>query len=199
VDHLDLDRILEALAGGGETEKNHLAGCERCRAELERWRGRLEALRAADAEEVTPKEEHRLRVLFRQFGPSPQRTPLLARLVRTSAQPTPLAATRGRAAALSEFQAGAYSATVQVLPGKRAGRYEVHGSLLRDGGEAAAGSAALTGERPPYGDRHSLDEFGEFHFSGVPGGTYRVTWAVDGERIEVEELTIGDEGGRPES
>jgi len=198
VDHLKLDQIIEVLVGSA-TGSGHLGGCERCRAELESWRGRLEALRAVEAEELTPREEHQLRVLFRQLGPSARRRPVLAHLVRSSEQQAALAAARGSMSALSEFRGDAFSATVQVLPGRRAGRYEVHGSLLHDGKEVAGGTAVLAGEDPPYGDRRDLDEFGEFHFSGVPAGTYRVTWVVDGERIEADYLSIGDEGGRPES
>jgi len=198
VDHLSLDRIFAVLAGDGVVDVDHLAGCRRCRAELDRWRERLAGLRAAEAEALSPAEEHRLRVLFRQLGPSPRRRSLVLRLVRPPELPAPAAA-RGGSTLLAEFRGGSFAATIQVLPARRPGCYEVHGSLLNEGREVAGGSAALIGGDPPYGDRGTVDAFGEFHFSDVPAGTYALVWDAAGERIELDELTIGDEGGRRES
>ena len=193
MDHLNLDLILDVLAGrAGAEESAHLAECSRCREDAVVWKQRLETLREVEAERLGDAEEHRLRVLYRQLGPSPRRSRLVAELVRGAARPAEAAAVRGESAEMAEFRAADFVATVQILPGGTGGSHEIHGCLLRGGAGVPSGCAVLSGETGAYCDRTDLDEFGEFHFSDVPGGVYHLSWVAVEHRIEIENLSVGE-------
>jgi len=197
--HLGLDRIFDFMGGSGDAEDaSHLADCELCRGQFELWRSRLSDLRELESNTVTPPEMHNLRVLFRELGPSPVARSWVAQLIRTS-EPAAVEALRGGlAATFVAYDAGPYQIVLQVSPSETEGRFDLQGQVSGEGDSLPSGAhVVLTSERG-YAARTTVDAFGEFRIAGVPEGPCRVSWRGGDERIDLDDLQVGesDDGNR---
>jgi hypothetical protein len=192
--HLDDHQIIETLAGrGSEAERAHAASCERCGQSLASWRQNIEGLRELDGESASDREIHRLRVMFRQLGPSPQRRPLVARLVRRSGAAAMAAATRGGVTStFEEYEADPFGAVIQIRPALH-DLYDVHGQLSSHDGTPCAGSVAMLAADNGWGRQVTLDGHGEFWLRGVAAGRYSLAWVVGTSVVRIDELVVGDE------
>ncbi|NOZ93695.1 MAG: hypothetical protein GXP47_03005 [Acidobacteria bacterium] len=201
MDHLDDDRLLDLLrAPATREEKEHLARCSRCRQALGSWEETLGALRELEQEEVSDLEAHRLRVLFRQLGPSPARRHWLARLVQPGPALSRATATRGTLTpSLFEYRAGEMSLILHVAPSRDRGRYEIHGTIQAQGERPSGGGRVVLVSDEGFGDITEPDPFGEFHFDGVPTGRYNMSWTLDEGQVDVEDVVIGEEGSEPDA
>ena len=191
--HLEFDRIFDLMGGSGTAEEaSHLADCDVCRRQLELWRTRVDDLREIESNAVDMAEIHNLRVLFREFGPSPADRSWVARLIRSS-QPVAAEAVRGGLAATFEaYDAGPYQIVLQVSPSEAEGRFDLQGQVAGDGSRVPVSTqVVLTSERG-YADRATVDAFGEFRIAGVPEGPCRLVWYGGGERIDLDGLQIGE-------
>lgn len=191
--HLDLDRIFDLLGGSGTAEEtSHLEECDICRRQLELWRTRVDDLRTVESNAVTPAEMHNLRVLFREFGPSPANRSWAARLIRSS-QPAAAAAVRGGLApTFAAYEAGPYQIVLQVSPSETEGRFDLQGQVAGDGRQIPASSQVVLSSGRGYADRVTVDSFGEFRIAGVPEGPCRLVWYGGGERIDLDGLRVGE-------
>jgi hypothetical protein len=191
--HLEFDRIFDLMGGSGTAEEaSHLADCDVCRRQLDLWRTRVDDLREIESNAVDMAEIHNLRVLFREFGPSPADHSWVARLIRSS-QPVAAEAVRGGLAATFEaYDAGPYQIVLQVSPSEAEGRFDLQGQVAGDGSRVPVSTqVVLTSERG-YADRATVDAFGEFRIAGVPEGPCRLVWYGGGERIDLDGLQIGE-------
>ncbi len=191
--HLEFDRLFDLMGGSGTAEEaSHLADCDVCRRQLELWRTRVDDLREIESSAVDMAEIHNLRVLFREFGPSPADRSWVARLIRSS-QPVAAEAVRGGlAATLEAYDAGPYQIVLQVSPSEAEGRFDLQGQVAGDGSRVPVSTqVVLTSERG-FADRATVDAFGEFRIAGVPEGPCRLVWYGGGERIDLDSLRIGE-------
>lgn len=191
--HLGFDRIFDHLGGTGTAdEAKHLEGCEACRQQLADWRAKLGDLRELEANAVEGSEMHKLRVLFRELGPSPADRGWVARLIRGSQPPEAVAVRGGLSASFQAYEAGPYEVLVQTVPSRIEGRFDVQGQVVGGGGEFPKASQVVLSSVDGYGFRAACDVFGEFRLEGVPEGTCRLVWIGHGERIELDALTVGE-------
>lgn len=191
--HLDLDRLFDLMGGSGTAaESSHLADCDVCRRQFESWRTRLEDLREIEFNRMSAPEMHNLRVLFREFGPSPATRSWVARLVRSS-QPSAAEAVRGGlAATFAAYEAGPYQIVLQVSPSETEGRYDLQGQVSGEGSGLPATTEMVLTSDLGFADRTTVDAFGEFRIAGVPGGPCRLVWYGGVERIDFEGLDVGE-------
>lgn len=189
--HLDDDRLIDLLrdAAGDDDERRHVAGCASCRTSLEWWRRQLEGLRSLAAEDVSERELHRLRVLYRQLGPQPETTATrwLARLVRSTGEIVP-ALRGGGEPRMLEFEGGPLRVVVQ-LSGST-----LHGQLVNEADDVEGGTLVLSADEGPAYSA-DLDELGEFHLEDVRPGCYHASLWAGGERLDVAELEIDGPAG----
>jgi hypothetical protein len=192
--HLELDRIVDLIAGQGAAEERaHLDSCPRCGDALEVWRRRLQELRSLEHETVEPSELHSLRTLFSQLGPSPRVRSWLADLVRRSDPVAAAAAARGGlSTSFEQYQAGPWDLVIQIKPSEAEHRYDLHGQITGGEDRRPEGAEAVLVSDEGYGERVVVDSYGEFRFQSVPPGIYSASWRLRDERIEIEELGVGD-------
>jgi len=191
--HLDIDRIFDLMGGSGTAEEaSHLEECGECRRALEFWRTRVDDLREIDSNAVNTAEIHNLRVLFREFGPTPAARSWAARLIRRS-QPAAAEAVRGGlAATFAAYEAGPYQIVLQVSPSEIEGRFDLQGQVAGDGSRAPASTQVVLTSDHGFADRAMVDAFGEFRITGVPEGPCRLAWYGGGERIDLDGLNVGE-------
>lgn len=198
--HLDTAALFDALAGKETRDaRDHLTMCARCRDELDEWQGHVALLRELEAEEVDASEEHQLRVLFRQLGPSPRRRRWLARLVSPSPDALQAEGVRGALApTLSQYSTGEVTLIVQVSPVPKDRRFNVHGRVVTGDLGRTEGSLIVLSSAAGFGHMLQPDPLGEFHFAAVPAGRYRMTWAFADGHVDVEDLVIGETKEAPD-
>jgi hypothetical protein len=193
--HLDVDGLVGVLTGVGlEAEHDHLERCADCRAELDSWRRRLPVLKELTEETIDSDEEHMLRVMFRQLGPAGRRS-WIARFVRRSdpgPEPVAVPARGALSSSLEEYRAGPWSIVLQIRPSDTCDGYDVHGQLTGSGGERRDGGEVVVASDRGHGCRSTLDSFGEFRLSGLPADTYRASWVLGEEHIDLNGLEIGN-------
>jgi len=196
--HLDVDRVIEAVAGrASDAERVHVEACDRCRSEVESWRHDLEALRELEAESLSDGEIHRLRVMFRQLGPSREKASLVARLVRRSEPAAAAASVRGGVTStFEEYQAGPFGVVLQVRPAGH-DMFDVHGQLSSDAGPVGDDAEAVLSSAGGWVGRATLDVHGEFRWHGVPAGPYALFWSVRDRHVRIDRLWIGDDDADP--
>ncbi len=191
--HLDLDRLFDLVGGSGTAdEASHLEECGSCRSRLELWRTRVDDLRAIESNAVSSAEMHNLRVLYREFGPSPVARSWVARLVRSSQPPAAEAVRGGLAATFAAYEAGPYQIVLQVGPSETEGRFDLQGQVAGEASQVPESTQVVLSSGRGYADRVTVDSFGEFRIAGVPEGPCRLVWYGGGERIDLDGLQIGE-------
>ncbi len=194
--HLDFDRLIDLMGESATAgDASHLAECDVCRRQLELWRTRLDDLRAIEANAVNTAEIHNLRVLFREYGPSPVARSWAARLVRSSQPPATEAVRGGLAATFAAYEAGPYQIVLQVSPSEMEGRVDLQGQVASQESHLQASTEVVITSERGYADRVTVDRFGEFRIAGVPVGLCRLVWYGGGERIDLEDLIVGGGDG----
>jgi len=190
--HLDIDRVLAAVAGQATAaEQSHLDQCAPCRTEVEAWRMRVAELRELEANAVEATEMHNLQVLFRVFGPTPAGNSWMARLVRSS-EPAPAPVRGALTVTFEAYRAGPYEIVLQIGPSEVEGRFDLQGQVEAEAGETPVGAqVVLTSEGGHVGRAH-LDDFGEFRLTGVPEGPCRLAWSIGDGRIDLDPLFVGE-------
>lgn len=172
-----------------------MAGCDVCSRLLDLWRTRLEDLRDVEQNRLDNFEIHRLRVLFRELGPSPDTRRWVARLFRSSVPETAVAVRGSLAATLEAYKAGPYQIVLQTRPSEREGRFDLHGQLTVESDEVPPGMQVVLTTDAGFAERASIDAFGEFSVIGVPRGACRFACYNADERIEFDGLEIGEGDG----
>jgi len=194
--HLDFDHLFDLMGDSGNAEDaSHLAECDVCRRRLELWRIRFDDLRAIEANVVTTAEIHNLRVLFREYGPSPDARSWAARLVRSSQLPAAEPVRGGLAATFAAYEAGPYQIVLQVSPSEKEGRFDLQGQVASEASHVPASTEVVLTSEHGYADRVTVDSFGEFRMAGVPVGLCRLVWYGGGERIDLDGLNVGGGDG----
>ncbi len=194
--HLEIHRIFDLIGGlGTADDQSHVEGCEGCRRQLEVWRGRLGDLRELESNAVDGSEMHLLRVLYRELGPVSVGRNWVARLIR-SLEPAATAAVRGGlSSTLKAYEAGPYEIVLQIRPSDFEGRFDLQGQVATGGEPIPTGMHVIVTSEQGHADRASVDTHGEFRLTAVPEGLCRLVWCGDGERIELDALTVGEPDG----
>lgn len=191
--HLDIDRVLAVLSGGGtEAEAEHVEDCGSCRQELSLWQRRVCDLRELERNALEPGELHSLAVMFRVHGPVSAGQSWVARLVGGS-EPAVAAVRGGLTSTFGAYRAGPFQILIQVRPSRDEGRYDVQGQVVHENGDAPAGGTAVVLGEDGHADQTVLDTYGEFGFAGLPAGACRLRWLLGDDRIDLETLAVGDE------
>jgi hypothetical protein len=134
-------------------------------------------------------ELHRLEVLFRHLGPAQaRRTDLVARVTAAGARAH--AAVRGTSRLhMVEVEAGSHRVMLELRPTGRPTTVEIHGQVFAPS-SPDQGSLAVLSWGAGELRTSPVDDHGEFHFPGVPTGTYRITWHLGGDRIVLPAMTV---------
>jgi hypothetical protein len=194
--HLEIHQILDLVGGSGAADdQRHLQDCEACRHQLEVWRGWVGDLREVESNAVDESEMHQLRVLFRELGPVSGGRNWVARLFR-GLQPVAAAAVRGGlSSSLEAYEAGPYEIVLQIRPSNTDGRFDLQGQVTSGGEPAPKGTHLVVTSEQGHVDRTSVDAHGEFRMTAIPEGPCRLVWFGDGETIELDGLTVGEQDG----
>ena len=138
---------------------------------------------------------HLLRVLYRELGPVSVGRNWVARLIR-SLEPAATAAVRGGlSSTLKAYEAGPYEIVLQIRPSDFEGRFDLQGQVATGGEPIPTGMHVIVTSEQGHADRASVDTHGEFRLTAVPEGLCRLVWCGDGERIELDALTVGEPDG----
>ena len=116
----------------------------------------------------------------------------VAQLIRTSESAAAEALRGGLSATFVAYDAGPYQILLQVSPSETEGRFDLQGQVSGEGGSLPSRAhVVLTSERG-YADRTTVDAFGEFRIAGVPEGPCRLVWRGGDERIDLDDLQVGE-------
>jgi hypothetical protein len=192
MDHLTEAQIIDLIQGEDLPEADaHLKECERCRSLQRLWSDRMDDLRSLSRESLDDSEIHRLRVLYRHFGPTESRgRRWIAALVRSSH--TAPGAARGLVSGeIMEYSAGPFNLMLQIgAPGphSQASMIGQIGTTEDDRGFGGTFSVISATGHERFSD---VDEFGEFHLADLPVGRYRGTWWFEDQMLIVPSIQIG--------
>jgi len=198
--HLEIHQIFDLIGGLDDADdQRHLQDCQVCRRQLEVWRDRLGDLRELESNAVDASEMHMLRVLFRELGPAPVGRNWVAQLIR-GPEPVAAAAVRGGLSSiLKAYEAGPFEIVLQIRPSETEGRFDLQGQVSSDPDRVPKSAHVVLTSEQGHADRAAVDAFGEFRLTAVPEGLCRLVWSGDGERIELDELTVGEPDGVDQS
>lgn len=195
-EHLPFGLLADLAEGQVEPtaeEREHLAACERCAADLA-WLERMIAVsRGAAGEEPPGHVVERVKALFRerrrQAAPAPRLVYALLRF--DSAHSAPAFGLRAGADHKRQLllSAEGYDIDLRIAPAE--GRWSIMGQLLpmTATARAAAGSAELLGAGGSV--RAGLSELSEFILPPVRAGRYNLTISLDGSVILIPGLELG--------
>jgi anti-sigma factor RsiW len=173
-----------------ERTATHVAGCLRCRTELDALRRLLETMRTDRSEDAPPAA---VAAAIRLFRPriEEERPSTLQRLIAvlrfdSRQQPLALGMRAGQAAGRHLlYSAGEHDLDIRLT--QRAGLWTAAGQVL---GPAGAGEVELEGATAVV--RGAITELGEFTLPPVPPGTYTLRLRLAAVELEAADLEIGD-------
>lgn len=182
------DLAEERVVADPDTEQ-HLATCERCKADLQWLRETIRHLQGTELVAPPPATTAQIKALFRQYRPARQRL-VLGDLSFDSMFHTPAFALRSSLALERQMLIQFLSTTLDLRVRPDSAGWAVVGQVLvADGSMPEHGRIELLGIR----GRASavLNPLGEFQLPALPSGSYRLTVLFTDQILVFPQIDLG--------